>query len=98
MKCIQNKKVGNWPTQRPMHRKPFFNATPRFGGMGGVRGSGVVHRETPPYLLQFVCWNRNAIFHRVGANRNKKFSWGDRPQFREMGGVRGSSVIPRESI
>jgi hypothetical protein len=26
-----NKKVGNWPTQRPMHRIPFFNTTPRFG-------------------------------------------------------------------
>ena len=32
------KKVGNWPTQRPMHRKPFFNTTPRFGGRGGARG------------------------------------------------------------
>ena len=46
---MDNKKVGNWPTQRPMHRKPFFNTTPRFGGRGGARGLGVVLHETPPY-------------------------------------------------
>ena len=26
-----NKKVGNWPTQRPMHRRPFVNTTPDSG-------------------------------------------------------------------
>ena len=46
---------------------------------GGVRGSGVVPRETPPYLLQFVCWNRNVIPHRLRVNHNTNFAWGDRP-------------------
>ena len=40
---------------------------------GRARALGVVPRENPPHLLQFVCWSRNAIFHRVGANRNKTF-------------------------
>ena len=26
-----NKKVGNWPTQRPMHRKPFSTQLPDLG-------------------------------------------------------------------
>ena len=57
---------------------------------GQARGSGVVPRETPPYLLQFVSWNRNAISRRLRANHNTNFACGDRPpiwgQWVELGG------------
>ena len=35
-----HKKAGNWPTQRPMHRKSFFNTTHKLGG-GVELGYGV---------------------------------------------------------
>ena len=45
---------------------------------GQARGLGVVPRKTPPYLLQFVCWNRNAISP-FSSQSQYKFCLGDCP-------------------
>ena len=55
---------------------------PQFG-RGVELGPCVVPHETPPYLLQFVCLNRNGIFHRLRANRNTNFAWGASPNLAE---------------
>ena len=49
----------------------------------------MVPLESPPYEVQFGCWNRNAISFRLRANRNTHFAWGTVPQFGqgvELGG------------
>ena len=49
---VLHKKVGNWPTQRPMHRKPFFNTTPRFGEAVKLGG-----RVWYPMKLLYISYN-----------------------------------------
>ena len=64
-----------------MHRKPFFNTTPRFGGRGGTRWSGVVPHETP--LLAAICLS---VYEPIAI---KNFAWGTVPKFGrgvELGG------------
>jgi hypothetical protein len=52
---------------------------PQFGGGVRIRGSGVAPRESPPYKVKLVYWNRHAISLRLRANRKTNFGLGDRP-------------------
>ena len=70
------KKVGNWPTQRSMHRKAFFNTTPRFGGRGGARGY--------PMKLLHISYNLIAEAEMLSLSvyepiAIKKIAWGRPP-------------------
>ena len=91
-----NKKVGNWPTQRPMHRIPFFNTTPRFGGRGGVR-VWVWYYVKLIYIRYNLFAGTDMLSLSVYEPIAKQILLGGpSPNLGGRGRVRGSSVVPRE--
>ena len=49
----RKKKVGNWPTQRPMHRRPVWNTTPKFEGR--VELGIECYTPCKPITLGIIC-------------------------------------------
>jgi hypothetical protein len=91
------KKVGNWPTQRPMHRRSFFNTTPIFGG-GVELPCGVSH----PVKAHHSGHTLSIITETVSLSVYEPITihillGGTVPQFGGGGRPRGSVVLPPES-